>query len=201
PPPMPQSWPDWAAAHVAGGDVPPARVVADPYPTLHSIVVDAQHDRVFVSDPNRHALWSYERGAASKGLEPIVPLTGIRGPSTGMMFIAAVTVDPSAQEIYTVDNDIGDRLMVFPYDADGDVTPRRRGAGGEQGPITGGRFDPASITVYAGEATGNVAPIRKISGSKTGLNWPMALHGDVEHNEIAVANSGDSSIRIFSRTA
>src|SRR5262245_17389655 len=31
-----QSWPDWAAAHIAGGDVPPARVIADPYPTLHS---------------------------------------------------------------------------------------------------------------------------------------------------------------------
>src|SRR5207237_2391512 len=30
---------------------------------------------------------------------------------------------------------------------------------------------------------------------------PMALHEDVSHNEIAVANSGDSSIRVFSRTA
>src|SRR5204862_3257490 len=35
-----QSWPDWASAHIAGGDVPPARVVSDPYPTLHSVVVD-----------------------------------------------------------------------------------------------------------------------------------------------------------------
>jgi len=290
--PPPQAWPDWASAHIAGGDVPPARVISDPYPTLHSVVVDADHNRVFVSDPNRHALWSYERTAASKGSEPVETLTGIRGPSTGMMFIAAVTADPSAQEIYTVDNDIGDRLMVFPYDANGNVKPRRvlnvphqawgisinpvrremavsvegpreivvykqdaanddqplrmirggktglgdphgvffdpknneivvanhgnqngrtpppgsiarqrRGAGGDQSAITGGRFDPPSITVYPGEATGDVAPIRRIQGPKTGLNWPMALNADVEHNEIAVANSGDSSIRIFSRTA
>src|SRR5262245_16073631 len=48
-------WPDWKTATIAGGDVPPARVVSDPYPTLHSVVVDAGHDKVFMSDPNRHA--------------------------------------------------------------------------------------------------------------------------------------------------
>jgi len=291
-----QAWPDWAAAHVAGGDVPPARVIADPYPTLHSVVVDPLNDKVFVSDPNRHALWSYERRAASKGDEAVAPLTGIRGPATGMMFIAAVTVDPEAKEIYTVDNDIGDRMMVFPYDADGNVKPIRAlsvphqawglsinpvrkeiavsvegprqivvykqtatgndaplrmirgpktglgdphgvyfdgknneivvanhgnqngretlpgsvaaggrrgggGGGGERGALVGGRFDEPSITVYPGEATGDVAPIRKIQGARTGLNWPMAISVDTDHDEIAIANSGDSSIRIFGRGA
>jgi DNA-binding beta-propeller fold protein YncE len=291
PAPAAQAWPDWAAAHIAGGDVPPARIVADPYPTLHSVAVDALNNRVFVSDPNRHAVWSYERLAASKGSEAVAPLTGIRGPATGMMFIAAVTVDPDAREVYTVDNDIGDRMMVFPYDADGNAKPIRsldvphqawglsinpvrkeiavtvegprqivvyaqgaRGAdaplrmirgphtglgdphgiffdgkndeivvanhgnqngretlpgaiapgrrgGGDRGPLVGGRFDEPSITVHAGRATGDAAPVRRIQGAKTGLNWPMALSVDAGHDEIAVANSGDSSIRIFSRTA
>jgi DNA-binding beta-propeller fold protein YncE len=284
-------WPDWRSATVAGGDVPPTRTVADPYPTLHSVVVDAEHDRVFVSDPNRHALWSYPRLAASKAREAVTPLTSIRGPSTGMMFVAGVTVDSRAQEIFTVDNDIGDRLMVFPYDADGNVKPKRvlsvphrawgisinhardemavsvedpreiviykRTASGDdrplriirgprtglgdphgvfydattneivvanhgnvsgrqaapgdapQGrnrqpisdePVVGGRFEMPSITVYPGTAAGNVAPVRRIQGSNTGLNWPMALDVDVLHNEIAVANNGDSSIRIFGRS-
>ena len=289
PAPAPQAWPDWAAAHIAGGDVPPSRVVSDPYPTLHSVAVDAVNDRVFVSDPNRHALWSYERRAASTGSEAVAPLTGIRGPATGMMFIAAVAVDPDAREVYTVDNDIGDRMMVFSYDANGNVKPLRalsvphqawgvsinpsrkevavsvegpreivvyaQGAsgsdaplrmirgphtglgdphgvffdgrnneivvanhgnqngrepapgsvaparrGGERGAVMGGRFDEPSITVFPGEATGDVAPLRRIQGPKTGLNWPMAISVDVDHDEIAVANSGDSSIRIFSRT-
>jgi DNA-binding beta-propeller fold protein YncE len=288
----PQAWPDWAAAHIAGGDVPPTRVIADPYPTLHSVAVDPLNDKVFVSDPNRHAVWSYDRRAASTGTEAVAPLTGIRGPATGMMFIAAVTVDPEAKEVYTVDNDIGDRMMVFAYDADGNAKPLRalsvphqawglsinpvrkeiavsvegprqivvykqsasgsdaplrmirgpktglgdphgvffdgrnneivvanhgnqngretlpgstaagrRGGGGERGALVGGRFDEPSITVYPGEATGDVAPVRRIQGSKTGLNWPMAISVDTDHDEIAVANSGDSSIRIFSRTA
>jgi len=287
------SWPPgWKTAKIAGGDVPPVRVVSDPYPTLHSVVVDADRNRVFFSDPNRHALWSYDRLAASKDRHEVEPTSGIRGPSTGMMFIAAVTLDRAKQEIYTVDNDIGDRLMVFPYDADGNVKPTRvldvphqawgisigearnefavtveapreiviyrKGAEGHEAPlrtirgprtrlgdphgifyddtnnelvvsnhgnqggrapapgdaparqrgsrvaepqpIEGGKFDEPSITVYPADARGDVAPTRQIQGDKTGLNWPMAIDVDRGHNEIAVANDGDSSIRIFRRT-
>jgi DNA-binding beta-propeller fold protein YncE len=286
-------WPDWKASTIAGGDVPPTRVVSDPYPTLHSIVVDAERNRVFMSDPNRHALWSYDRLAASKGHDAVPALTSIRGPSTGMMFVAAVTIDRERQEIYSVDNDIGDRMMVFPYDADGNVKPkrvlsvphqawglsinhqrdevaisveapreivvykreasgaeqplrmirgpktglgdphgvyfdgthneivvanhgnqggrqpqpgnvatRRRGPGAGEGgsdTLVGGRFDPPSIAVFAGEAHGDVPPIRKIEGVKPGLNWPMAIDVDLQHDEIVVANNGDSSIRVFRR--
>jgi DNA-binding beta-propeller fold protein YncE len=287
------SWPPgWDKATIAGGDVAPIRVVSDPYPTLHSVVVDSERNKVFMSDPNRHALWSYDRLAASKGREQVEPLTGIRGPATGMMFIAAVTIDREAQEIYSVDNDIGDRMMVFPYDAAGNVKPKRvldvphqawglsispernelavsvessrqiviyrKGAEGHEPPLrtlrgpktglgdphgvfldgknneivvanhgnqggretppgdapprqrgsrvsqpppfVGGRFDEPSITVYNADAKGDVAPIRKIQGAKTGLNWPMAIDVDGTRNEIAVANNGDSSIRIFRRT-
>jgi DNA-binding beta-propeller fold protein YncE len=289
----PDSWPPgWKTATMSGGDVPPVRVVSDPYPTLHSVVVDAERNKVFFSDPNRHALWSYDRQAASKGREQVEPLTGIRGPSTGMMFIAAVTLDRARQEIYTVDNDIGDRLMVFPYDADGNVKPKRvldvphqawgisisdernefavtveapreiviyrKGAQGHDAPLrtirgpktllgdphgvffddknnelvvanhgnqggraptpgdtparqrgsrvtegqtlAGGRFDGPSITIYPADAKGDVPPIRQIQGDKTGLNWPMALDVDRDRDEIAVANDGDSSVRIFRRT-
>jgi DNA-binding beta-propeller fold protein YncE len=289
----PESWPPgWKQGTILAGDIQPARVVSDPYPTLHSIVVDAGRNRVFMSDPNRHALWSYDRLAASKGREQIEPLTGIRGPATGMMFVAALTIDRERQEIYTVDNDIGDRMMVFPYDAEGNVKPKRvldvphqawglsisqernelavtvessrqiviyrreaegheaplrtirgpnTGLGdphgvyfdgvnseivvanhGNQGgrapapgdaparqrgtrvseaqPITGGRFDEPSITVYSADAKGDAPPVRKIQGAKTGLNWPMAIDVDVARNEIAVANNGDSSIRIFRRS-
>jgi DNA-binding beta-propeller fold protein YncE len=288
----PPSWPPgWDKATIAGGDVAPIRVVSDPYPTLHSVVVDSERNKVFMSDPNRHALWSYDRLAASKGREQVEPLTGIRGPATGMMFVAAVTIDREAQEIYSVDNDIGDRMMVFPYDAAGNVKPKRmlevphqawglsispernelavsvessrqiviyrKGAEGHEQPLrtlrgpktglgdphgvfldgqnnesvvanhgnqggrepapgdapprqrgtrasqpppfVGGRFDEPSITVYNADAKGDIPPIRKIQGAKTGLNWPMAIDVDVTRNEIAVANNGDSSIRIFRR--
>lgn len=281
--------PNWCEAIIAGGDVQPTRVISDPYPTLHSVAVDAENNRVVMSDPNRHALWSYDRLAASKGREATIPLTSVRGPATGMMFVAAVTLYPEEREMYSVDNDIGDRMMVFSYDDNGNVKPKRilhvphqawgisingvrdeiaitveaarqvviykrtaqnddkplriiRGPktglgdphgvyfdganneivvanhgnhGGRQTPpgditgtatqlgevaaYVGGKFEEPSIAVYAGDVKGDVPPLRRIQGAKTGLNWPMALDVDVEHNEIAVANNGDSSIRIFRR--
>jgi DNA-binding beta-propeller fold protein YncE len=193
-----------------------------------------------------------------------------------MMFIAGVAIDPQAKEIYTVDNDIGDRMMVFPYDADGNVKPKRsldvphQAWGVSVNPVRKeiaiSVEGPREIVVYAQNATGSDAPRRMIRGPKTGLGDPhgvvfdakndeivVANHGnqngrqttpgtvtprrrggapgagalvggrfeepsitvyegdaagdvaaiqvDTEHNEIAVANSGDSSIRVFDRTA
>ena len=66
--------------------------------------------------------------------------------------------------------------------------------------MVGGRFEAPSITVYPATAKGDVTPVRRIEGSKTGLNWPMAVDVDLQHNEIVVANNGDSSIRVFRRT-
>ncbi|HEX2714340.1 MAG TPA: hypothetical protein VHM88_19275 [Candidatus Acidoferrales bacterium] len=188
-------------------------------------------------------------------------------------------MDPVNREVYTVDNDIGDRMEVFPYDVEGNVKPkrvlrvphgswgvslngsrgeiaisvehinsvvvyRRQAAGGEaplrviRGPKTGladphgvyfdevnneilaanhgnwapltktassdglpeaGHFQQPSITTYPGLAEGDREPLRTIQGAQTQLNWPMGIHVDTIHNEIAVANYGDNSVLIFRR--
>ena len=200
------SWPPgWKSAHMSGGDVAPVRVVSDPYPTLHSVVVDAERNKVFFSDPNRHALWSYDRLGASKAKEAVEPLTGIRGPSTGMMFIAAVTLDREKQEIYTVDNDIGDRLMVFPYDADGNVKPKRvldvpHQAWGisisdERNEFAVTVEAPREIVIYRKGAEGNQAPLRTIRGPKTQLGDPHGIFFDGVNNELVVSNHGNQGGR------
>ena len=200
------SWPPgWDTAAIAGGDVPPSRVVSDPYPTLHSVVVDPDRNRVFFSDPNRHALWSYDRLAASTGREAVEPLTSIRGPATGMMFIAAVTIDAAAEEIYTVDNDIGDRMMVFPYDANGNARPKRvlevpHQAWGlsisqERSEVAVSVEAPREIVIYRKRAEGNEPPLRTIRGPRTGLGDPHGLFLDGLNNEIIVANHGNQGGR------
>ena len=62
-----------------------------------------------------------------------------------------------------------------------------------------GAFHRASITFHAATANGDVPPQRIIEGAVTGLNWPMGIDVDLTHDEIAVANYGDSSIRVFRR--
>lgn len=263
-----------------GGDIVPVRSVQDPYPSLHSVAVDPKNNRVVMSDSNRGSLLFYERTSGSNSADVTKPRWQIRGPATGMMFIAGVAMDPVNREVYAVNNDIGDRMEVFPYDVEGNVKPkrvlhvphgswgvslsrsrdeiaisvehinsvvlyRRQAAGGEaplrviRGPKTGladphgvyfdgvnneilaanhgnwaplaktassdalpeaGHFQPPSITAYSGEAEGDMQPLRTIQGARTQLNWPMGIYVDTVHNEIAVANYGDSSVLIFRRT-
>ena len=64
-----------------------------------------------------------------------------------------------------------------------------------------GRFVPSSLTVYDGDAKGDVAPLRTISGPLSQIDWPMGVAVDEASNEIFVANNGDSSILVFARTA
>jgi len=57
-------------------------------------------------------------------------------------------------------------------------------------------FQGASITVYGAKATGNVAPLRAISGTMTGLNKP----GGIEVNgtgAIFVGNNGGNDVLSF----
>jgi len=265
---------------VTGGDLVPVRSVADPYPSLHSVAVDAENNRVLMSDSNRGELLFYDRSAGGLSSNVAEPATQVRGPATGMMFVAGVALDPGNHEIFAVNNDIGDRMEVFPYDAEGNVRPKRilfvphgswgvalnrqrdevaitvehantvvvyrreatqgdaplrilhgpkTGLGDPHGitfdeerneisvanhgnwaPLTraeslqsgvkGGRFDPPSISTYAGDAKDDAAPVRVIQGKRTGLNWPMGMSLDPVHNEIAVASYGNDSILIFHRT-
>jgi hypothetical protein len=202
----PASWPPgWDTTTIAGGDVAPIRVVSDPYPTLHSVVVDAERNLVFMSDPNRHALWSYDRLAASKGKEMVEPRTGVRGPATGMMFIAAVTIDRERQEIYSVDNDIGDRMMVFPYDGNGNIKPKRvlevphqswgLSISHERDEVAVSVESPREIVVYRRGAEGHEQPLRTIRGPKTGIGDPHGVFLDGQNNEIVVANHGNQGGR------
>src|SRR6266849_5905468 len=64
-----------------------------------------------------------------------------------------------------------------------------------------GELKPPSINIYSGDAEGNRKPLRMIQGVRTRLDFPMNLTVDEAHDEIAVANNGDSSILIFRRTA
>lgn len=184
-----------------GGDIVPVRSVQDPYPSLHSVAVDPENNKVVMSDSNRGSLLFYTRTSGSDSTGVTQPEYQVRGPATGMMFIAGVAVDPVNREVYTVDNDIGDRMMVLPYDAQGNVKPKRvlfvpHGSWGIS--LNRARDEIAiavehvnSVVVYRREAQGGEAPLRVIRGPKTGLADPHGVVFDSDHNEIIVTNHGN----------
>jgi DNA-binding beta-propeller fold protein YncE len=274
-------------------DIPPVRMIADPYPAFNGIAVDADKGLVAMSDPNRKSLLLYDRaglsrGAASQG-DASVPLRQIVGPDTFLGMIAGIILDPQHQEIYTANNDIEDTVVVMPYGASGNVKPGRvfsvphqswglalsdkadqiavtvevqntiafyrrqvkgveapvrilrgqatgladphgiywdeshgeigvanhgnfrgvvKNAGGGCSPsfvvedeAEAGESRPPSIRIFAATAKDDAKPLRVIQGPKTGLDWPMGVADDPQHDTIVVANNGDSSILIFGRNA
>ena len=287
------------SSNIEGGDLPPVRMVVDPYPSFNGVVVDSTNDLVMMSDTNRKSLLVYDRTVGSAApKEAATPRQQIMGPDTGVGFVAGVAMDPVHRELFTVNNDVEDRLVVFDYDARGNVKPRRllyvphqswgiafapkrdvmalsvqtpnmyvvfkreakkfdapvrsvRGpktqmadphgiyfdethnevvvanhgnfrpgelitsytaydaresrqerAGGEAlDENARGKFLPSSVTVYDGDANGDVAPLRVIQGPLSQIDWPMGVAVDEVNNEMIVANNGDSSILVFPRTA
>jgi DNA-binding beta-propeller fold protein YncE len=279
-------------------DLPPLRMVVDPYPSFNGVVVDTAGDRVMMSDTNRKSLLIYPRTAGSATAKAAeTPVQQIMGPETGIGFIAGVAIDPVHHELFAVNNDVEDRMVVFDDTARGNVKPKRllyvphqswgialdrrrdeialsvqtpnmyvvfkRDAKrfdapvrSVRGPHTGmadphgiyidgthnevfvanhgnyrpaelitsytaydaresrqertggafsetarGSFVASSVTVYDGDAKGDVAPLRTISGPLSQIDWPMGVAVDEANNELFVANNGDNSILVFARTA
>src|SRR5262245_22999582 len=282
-----------------GGDLPPVRMVVDPYPSFNGVVVDSTNDLVMMSDTNRKSLLIYDRTAGSAAAkEAAVAKQQIMGPDTGVGFVAGVAMDPGHRELFTVNNDVEDRLVVFDYDARGNVKPKRllyvphqswgiafapkrdvmalsvqtpnmyvvfkRDAKKFDAPVRSvrgpktlmadphgiyfdethnevvvanhgnfrpgelitsytaydaresrqeragaealdenarGKFLPSSVTIFDGDASGDVAPKRVIHGPLSQIDWPMGVAVDEVNDEIVVANNGDNSILVFPLTA
>jgi DNA-binding beta-propeller fold protein YncE len=187
----------------AGGDIAPARYVADAYPSLHSVAVDPDAGEVMVSDSNRGAIFSYDRTAGVNGAstQMVDPERVIRGPRTGMMFVAGIALDRSDREIFAVNNDIGDRMEVFPYEGEGNIKPKRvlsvpHGAWGvafnpARNEVAVSVEHPNTVVVYRREATGSEAPLRVLRGPETELADPHGIAIDYAHEEMMVANHGN----------
>jgi DNA-binding beta-propeller fold protein YncE len=204
-------WPaGWDKVKMAGGDVRPARVVGDPYPTFHGIAVDPLNNVVVMADSNRHGIWMYDRTAGSRtSTAAAVPLTGIRGPATGMMFVASVALDPERREIYTVDNDIGDRLETFSYDAAGNVKPIRVldvphqawgiGISEKRDEIAVSVESSRMVMIYKRGSKDADLPLRVLRGPATGMGDPHGVGFDDVNGELVVANHGNQTAGVFRR--
>ena len=183
------------------GDISPARCLWDPYPTFNGVAVDPQNNVVLMSDTNRKSLLVYDRNARSRSKEETPPLRQLAGPRTQVGFIAGVALDAENRELYAVNNDIEDVMVVFSYDAEGNAKPKRvlavphqawgvalRRSAGEIA-LTVESLD--AIVFYRREADYLEAPLRSIIGPDTGLADPHGIYVDDARHEIVVANHGN----------
>jgi hypothetical protein len=167
------------------GNVQPRRTLTLPHQSW-DVSLAPKRDEIAISVQQSNALSFYKRGAAGTA----APVRTIRGLATELEDPHGVFFDETHNEVITVNH--GNWTQIRPYSPYDPQTT-------DVGEYKSGAFHPSSITFHAADASGDVPPLRTIEGDLTGLNWPMGIEVDLMHDEIAVANYGDSSVRVFRR--
>ncbi len=112
------------------GQLPPAvnevtrepqfRMLADTYPTYTSVAVNLDTDEVFLQDNN---LWStrvFNRLENTPfNADMSQPKRTIQGLKSHIQYNNGIYIDPNNGDIYSVESDTGDRMVVFARDAQG----------------------------------------------------------------------------------
>jgi len=174
-----------AFAYDDHGDVQPRRTLILPHQSW-DVALAPKRDEIAITVQQSNAISLFKRDAHGTD----APIRTIRGLNTGLEDPHGVYFDEQHNELITANH--GNWTQIRPYTPyDPLVT--------DVGEYKSGAFHRASIIVHAADANGDVPALRTITGDLTGLNWPMGIDADLTHDEIAVANYGDSSVRIFRR--
>ena len=105
---------------------PPVRNIRDTDPIYSSVGVDMRLNEVFLQDSNTWSIRVFNRlDNTSTTAQRTEPKRVISGPKTDIQFNSCVWIDPTNGDIYSVENDIGDSIVVFSHDAEGDLAPKR----------------------------------------------------------------------------
>ena len=182
-------------------DRPPVRVIRDTYPTYSAVAVDLQTNEVYLQDENLFGLKVFDRldntPATAAFTEPKRMLGGI---DTKLEFNCAIYVDPRSGDVYSVNNDTVDHMVVFPRGAEGNVAPMRqlRTPHGTFGIAVDEVNQELSLTVqhdhavvtYPKYAQDLDEPIRLLQGDHTLLADPHGIAVDTRSRLMFVANHG-----------
>jgi 6-phosphogluconolactonase (cycloisomerase 2 family) len=177
----------------------PVRVIRDLDPTYSSIGLDLRNNEIILQDNN---LWSYRVFGRTDNTPPAARFTEpkriVSGDKTEIQFNNGLYVDPKNGDIYSVESDVGDKLVVFPHDASGNVAPKRKlhtmhrvyniAVDEPKDELFVTVEFPPEVDVYRKEASGEELPIRRLFGPNTGLN---SVHGIAidEKNQLLYVNT------------
>ena len=196
-------------ARQANGQVAPLRVLEGQKTgisrSLHGIYVDIPNDEVVIPSNVAGAILVF--GRTQSGNTP--PRRMIQGSRTHLHSPQGVAVDNKHDEL-VVSNDTRQSILVFERAANGNVAPVREIIGPKTGitnpqgivvdPVhdeiilsdEGGKGTkmPPALRVFRRTDNGDVAPLRVISGSDTGMLRPRQIQLDTERDELVVSDRG-----------
>jgi DNA-binding beta-propeller fold protein YncE len=196
---MPQSAEDASGAEVSIRK--PVRMIRDRYASFSSVAVDAANDEVVLTDENLFNVLVYNRLDNTFDNSAITKSKRvIGGLKTKIEFQSGLYIDPENGDIYAVNNDTVDRLVVFSRQVQGDVRPDRQvhtphGTFGiaadeaHQELLLTVQHDSAVVTFHKTAKTED-SPIRLLQGDHTLLADPHGIALDAKNDLIFVTNHG-----------
>jgi DNA-binding beta-propeller fold protein YncE len=180
----------------------PVRILRDSYPTYSAIAQDVQTGDIFMQDENLFGIRVFDRMTNTpRNAAFSEPKRMLQGDNTKLEFNCGLYIDPVSGDIYSVNNDTTDMLVIFNRDREGNVPPDRtlktpHGTYGiavdEEAEIMYMTVQHTnSIVVYNKYAEGDEAPLRTIRGFKTMLADPHGIALDKKNNHLVVTNHGN----------
>ena len=202
-----------ARAALQAGDEPrtavdadraPVRVIRDTYPTYSAIAVDTTSGEVYLQDENLFGYKVFNRldntPATANFTEPKRIVQGLR---TKMEFNCGLYIDQKTGDVYSVNNDTVDTMVIFPREAKGNATPKRELttphrtwgiAVDEQNQELFLTVEhPPAVVVYRKTASGNDKPLRILEGERTELEDAHGIAIDTKNKLLFIGNHGATS--------
>ncbi len=177
----------------------PLSTLRDTYPTYTAVAVNLQTDEVILQDNNLWGTRIFNRlDDTPPDAEFLEPKRIISGPETHIQFNNGLYLDQANGDMYSVESDVGDKMVVFSAGATGDVAPARElvtphraynvavDEAKQELYIT--REYPGEVVVYRKQASGTEKPLRILLGDKTGLEAPHGIAVD-EKNQLFFVNN------------
>jgi hypothetical protein len=178
----------------------PERMIRDPYAAYSAVAVDNTRNEVVLTDENLFNILTYDRQGNTRPTSVTDPKRIIGGLNTKIEFQCGLYIDPANGDIYAVNNDTIDTLVIFSRQAIGNVAPDRElhtphGTFGiavdeEANELFLTVQHDNAIVVFNKTAKGTEAPIRVIQGDDTGLADPHGMALDPKNNLLYVTNHG-----------
>jgi DNA-binding beta-propeller fold protein YncE len=184
-------------------DRPPERVIRDTYPTYSAIAMDQRTGEVMMEDENLFGIRVFNRLDNTPAKAAFTePKRVLSGPQTKLEFNCGLYVDPVSGDVYSVNNDTTDDIVVFPYGAEGNRPPSRElhvphgsygiavDEGAQEMYVTVEHQD--SIVVYRKTAQGEDKPLRTLEGPSTRMEDPHGIGLDIKDKLMFVTNHGNA---------
>ncbi len=184
----------------------PVRWIHDPYAAFSSVAVDPINNEVVMTDENLFQILVYNRTTTTPPTARLTePKRIIAGLKTKIEFQCGLYIDPKTGNIYAVNNDTVDTLVIFDRNAKGDVPPTRElhtphGTFGiavdeaaEEMFLT--LQHDSAMVVFRKYAEKDESPLRLLQGDATGLADPHGIVLDTKNGWVFIANHGAVSSR------